>query len=752
MHKFAPLLLLLSAALLFVGCREDVVQPPLGDDDSFGDDDTSVGDDDSFGDDDTSVGDDDTSVGDDDSFGDDDTSVGDDDAVGDDDTVPDLCIDDSYEENDSEATAASIAPGFYPNMAACDGDTDFFSIYLSTGDQLEVSLLFPHSEGDIDLKILDSSGATLGSSTSIDDNEDAELSSAPATGVYLIKVTLFGDNGLSPGNSYDMHVLLNSGGGDDDDATQPSIEGNCADNVDNDADGTIDCADNDCAGAPNCAGGCATDGYENNDSAATATAIVPGAYAGLTACSGDEDFFSITLLPGDKLSVNVTFPHNQGDIDLQLQAANGSQLALSNSSNNNESVGPYTAPSQGTYIIRVWLQSDLGSIPGNSYSLSVTVVTTTPTNCTDDSYENNDSMPTASSLGTGSFSAAGLVACPGDDDWYSYYLASGEILNVTLTFSDASGNIDVQIFDSSGSPISGAFSNNDNETLNLAIPSTGTWNLRVFLNGGDDAIPGNTYGMSVGYTPAPSCNDDIYENNDTSGSATALPPATFTGTGLNACPGDEDWFRYYVAVGETLDVGVLFSDAAGDIEVELFNPSGAFHVGSYSSTNNEFLQLTIPTTGYWQIRVYLVSDDSYPGNNYDLNVSYVPVPSCPEDSYEDNDISVAATTVSGGGFPGTQLLNLRSCPGDDDWFRVFLFPGDTLVVNLWFNHAFGDIDIRLFAPGNSTSPVASGLTVSSNEGITQNINQMGYWQLRVSMAAFDDSVPGNSYDLDVWDF
>jgi hypothetical protein len=122
------------------------------------------------------------------------------------------------------------------------------------------------------------------------------------------------------------------------------------------------------------------------------------------------------------------------------------------------------------------------------------------------------------------------------------------------------------------------------------------------------------------------CNDDSYENNDTSSAATVLPPSMFSDTGLNACPGDDDWYEYPVAVGEILEVEVLFSHATGDIDVELFTPAGAFSDASYSSSDYESLQVTIPTAGYWQIRVYLWSDDADPGNNYNLIIRYLPPP------------------------------------------------------------------------------------------------------------------------------
>jgi hypothetical protein len=275
-------------------------------------------------------------------------------------------------------------------------------------------------------------------------------------------------------------------------------------------------------------------------------------------------------------------------------------------------------------------------------------------------------------------------------------------------------------------------------------------------------VPGNSYDLSVSYTPVPSCADDSYENNDTLSSATVLPGSNFNAAGLTSCPGDDDWYSYYANAGDELSIQVLFSHSAGDVDVELYSPSSSVgnpFLSSTSTTDNEYLTVTAPVTGYWKIRVLLASDAGTAGNNYNLSVSYVPTASCAEDSYENNDTSSTATMVGGGSYPGTQLFSLRSCPGDSDWFRVYVGfqTGYNLVVNLWFTHAFGDIDAEIYPPGSypsgGNSSWASRATgIQNNETLTTVATTPGHWLVRVFMAGSDDSVPGNSYNLDIWQY
>jgi hypothetical protein len=94
------------------------------------------------------------------------------------------CVDDDYEDNDSFATAVSIdASG--TDLMVCSGDDDFFRVTVPSGETVEVQVSFVHTDGDIDLEILDNNGSSIASSTTVGDVESATLT---GPGTFVVHV------------------------------------------------------------------------------------------------------------------------------------------------------------------------------------------------------------------------------------------------------------------------------------------------------------------------------------------------------------------------------------------------------------------------------------------------------------------------------------------------------------------------------------------------------------------------------------
>ena len=119
----------------------------------------------------------------------------------------DHCTQDGFEENDTFATARSVSAGSYPDLWVCPSDVDdYYSITLTRGSAITVDLTFLHAEGDIDVTLLNPSGAVLTQSITTTDNEHLTYV-ARADGTYGIHVLLYGaDTGTEIGNTYDMNV------------------------------------------------------------------------------------------------------------------------------------------------------------------------------------------------------------------------------------------------------------------------------------------------------------------------------------------------------------------------------------------------------------------------------------------------------------------------------------------------------------------------------------------------------------------
>jgi hypothetical protein len=121
--------------------------------------------------------------------------------------APTPCTPDAFEPNNNQTTAAGISSGSEEDLVICEFDDDFYQLGLVVGDDLTVDLSFIHTEGDIDLRLLNANGYSLAHSLSWDDNESASFA-ADASGVYYICVYLYVDNGKLPGNTYDMTVSV----------------------------------------------------------------------------------------------------------------------------------------------------------------------------------------------------------------------------------------------------------------------------------------------------------------------------------------------------------------------------------------------------------------------------------------------------------------------------------------------------------------------------------------------------------------
>jgi hypothetical protein len=144
-------------------------------------------------------------------------------------------------------------------------------------------------------------------------------------------------------------------------------------------------------------------------------------------------------------------------------------------------------------------------------------------------------------------------------------------------------------------------------TIPLGTPNGTYWvGALVTSNGyfGDDiAVNDSTYLFAqVGVTSQP-CNDDPFEPNNSSLQATTIVAANYPG--LQVCPGNEDWFRVFVAQGQRLDVSIQFNHAAGDLDLELFSPALQLIDFSYSASNSETVTvLNAPAAGHYYARVF----------------------------------------------------------------------------------------------------------------------------------------------------
>ena len=118
-----------------------------------------------------------------------------------------------------------------------------------------------------------------------------------------------------------------------------------------------------CAGMPD-------DRFEDNDTLAQAVPLAAGAYAGLKASTIDEDFYAVTLQPGENISTRVLLPV-VGDVDLELLNGSGARIDGGEVSLNYQNSG---ANPEVVYI-RVFVDTAMANVSCATYGLGVKLST-----------------------------------------------------------------------------------------------------------------------------------------------------------------------------------------------------------------------------------------------------------------------------------------------------------------------------------------------------------------------------------------
>ena len=607
------------------------------------------------------------------------------------------CRDDGFEENDTRETASAMDTRRVDRLMACPGDSDYYAVELGPDDDITVAVEFTHSEGDIDLRLLNGDGVVVASSLTTSDDETISYTATRA-GTFAIEVRLFGGDDGVPGSFYALDINI--------DRAAPS---------------------------------CDDDPFENNDTRMTAHPIDAGSYSDLAVCGGDQDFYSVSLGAGDEITVEIDFNLLGGDIDLRLINPLGNTVASSSAIFSGSERVNYTAPSAGEYFIRVNLAIDLFG-GGNDYDMDVTIDRAEPV-CSDDRFEDNDTGDDAESVDARGYEA--LVACPGDADYYEVALGAGDTLTASVSFRDAEGDIDLRIENTGGAALASSSSTTDDESASYTATAAGSYRVRVNLFRDEGSTPGNSYDMDIDIDRATSsCSDDVFEENDTR--SAAAPLGAGTERGLSACPSDDDFYSVSVGAGDTITVAAEFSHAEGDIDLRLLDGSGSTVATSASGSDDESLTYTPTSSGRYTIRVSLFADrGSTPGNTYSLNVDIEGgATDCEEDRLENSDTLETAEVL----LPEL-YTRLNVCPGDDDYYAFLLDAGDTIRIEVTFSDAEGDIDLRLL--DEDGTQVAGSSSTNDNEEIEYTATADAFYTLRIQLFGDDGSSPGNFYDLRV---
>jgi len=636
--------------------------------------------------------------------------------------------DDSFEDNDDCATANVASTGLTAGLAVhgtsnvtTGSDDDFWIIQaVPAGELLTVDVLFADVTGDIDLRLYDDPACSnsVDGAGSVSDNEQVSVTNASgAPQDYYLRVFMWSTHAC---NDYSLQVTV---------APDPCFA-------------PID------------------DGFDDNDSCATAAVLGSGMSAGLFVSDTDVDYYLITVPANDILTVDVAYSTASADVDLHLfdDLACAHQVDILVPS---DGTGQVTHTNASGAVVTYVLKAEVVVGQGcNNYSLNVLL---SPDPCltgADDGFEDNDSCGSAAFLPGGT--TVGLFANELDADYYLISVAANDLLTVDVSYSTANGDVDLYLYDAPGCV---------NEVdVDFTVGGTGqvshtnssgaaaTFVLVARLEPGEDC---NNYDLNIVSVPDPclTFGDDSFEDNDTCATATSLSAGLTSGLrmfGQAIAVDDDYWVVQNVPTGMILTVDAVFVDADGDIDMQLFDdPACTSQIdgsGSFSDNESVSVNNSSGTAQDYYVRLYPVGA-TFECNEYDLQVTGIPDPcvAAVDDALEPNDSCGAATLLGGGS--NTDLFVSKA---DEDYYVVSLPDGDTLDVHIDFLHTNADTDLYLFDAadpdcGNVNGAwLDRGFSVTDFEDVAYTNTSGSTMSITILVHVYVNT-PGecNTYDMDI---
>ncbi len=369
---------------------------------------------------------------------------------------------------------------------------------------------------------------------------------------------------------------------------------------------------------------------DHPDSFASASFLTDSREGTITSAA-DADLFQYTAAVAGTVTFSAT-PAARGanlDISLRLLSAGGAVLAEANppavlvdmyrASGLDASITrPVTAGT--TYYLQVRAGSHLTATDGYSTYGSVgsyTVAVSGGPVCIGlDHLEPND-LATTAIAATSGVPVASRV-CTGNDDHFGIEAVAGQQIGASLALTHADGNLDLTLIRPSGSAVATSATATDAESISHTATETGVYVARVF----SPQSASNTYALTL--TSATCPPDDALEPNDTFAVARSVTSgATVRGI---TCPADPDYFSIPASVGQHIDVDARFAHRFGNIDVQLFDPTGAQVATAQSTTDDEAISHVATKGGLYRVHVF---GNANAINTYALTVTTASVLSPP---------------------------------------------------------------------------------------------------------------------------
>ena len=455
-----------------------------------------------------------------------------------------ITTEDSYEGggNNVNSSAVLMSEGHYPGLVTSTGFDDWYKVQMDEGERLLIQIHWFSFIGTLQLALYENESASsiVGDAAPIFRGLRIGPHRAEAYNVYLIHIS--GDN--SDPRYYNLTIIK--------------------DDVDDWAE------DNDDPVHP----------YMLLTESKVYRPTLADPFGGFFSQEGDLDYFAISLLAGDLLTIRIDFNGTLGDLNLFLGDSNGYPLDSSVLSPSNFETVSYRIRKADVYIFLV------GGVVGSYASIGVDYNMTVNILEYDDKFESNDDASSAAPIAEGEYDNLILR----DDDYFYLYLYASDVIEINLTYfpdtytfdgKEYLNDIDLDLLYGHDESLANRSQSLFNESLSFVAPTNGMYYIVCVIYGNS-----NQYNLSINVIET----DDAYEDNDDLEHATRIhvtdeipeTSVTHQETNLQMRVKDDDYFVVNVPAGLVIIVDLTFGTEQ-NLDLELLDPNG-FVIDSSSLT------------------------------------------------------------------------------------------------------------------------------------------------------------------------
>ena len=427
---------------------------------------------------------------------------------------------------------------------------------------------------------------------------------------------------------------------------------------------------------------------EPNNFSNVATPLAEGLNEGFALCSGDTDWFKVTLAEGESLKVDLLYDPSFGELNLSLRdPTNGllQQVAANDSIN---TVDTFLVTRPGDYLIQVRPEA---AGARNYYDLDVTIIQQVA-GAFDIAAVDIFTSTLAPEIND-SFFVEGAIVNLGDQDvtagdafFVGVYLSSDRTIDPT-----SEDDITLGTFILNGI--------NGQERIpfveEVALPgniASGDWYIGVIADVNDDvtgeADEANNVALSQALDIDTRCYDGLEPNDSVSDAATITPQTMDPAVGPNevglvVCKSNSDYYRIAAGANQQIRITTESDVTLGDLDLYLYSEQGTLLGKSETTEDIEeiFLPIVVGSQDIYLEVIQVNSDFNSSRSNYNLTVTMVDADSqliCNPEFEPNNSFEEAASLFDAAAM--TQAI--ATCPDTDkDYYSFYLEAGTTVEIS-----------------------------------------------------------------------